>query len=44
VLLSAATQGRPGDLPHAEKRRLYARALYRSVPRAAEILAASLPR
>src|SRR6187455_2876569 len=34
VLLSAATHGRPGDLPHAEKRRLYARALFRSVPRA----------
>jgi len=44
VLLSAATHGRPGDLPHAEKRRLYARALFRSVPRAGEILAASLPR
>jgi tRNA (guanosine-2'-O-)-methyltransferase len=44
VLLSAATQNRTGDLPHAEKRRLYARALYRSVPRAAEILAASLAR
>ena len=44
VLLSAATQGRTGDLPYSEKRRLYARALFRSVPRAAEILAASLPR
>jgi tRNA (guanosine-2'-O-)-methyltransferase len=43
VLLSAATQGRNGDLPPSEKRRLYARALYRSVPRAAEILAASAP-
>ena len=40
VLLAAATQGRPGDLPLAEKRRLYARALFRSVPRAGEILAA----
>jgi len=44
VLLSAATHGRSGDLPFAEKRRLYARALYRSVPRAAEILAARRPR
>jgi tRNA (guanosine-2'-O-)-methyltransferase len=40
VLLAAATQGRPGDLPVPEKRRLYARALFRSVPRAGEILAA----
>jgi tRNA (guanosine-2'-O-)-methyltransferase len=40
VLLSAATQGRTGDLPLSEKRRLYARALFRSVPRAQEILAA----
>lgn len=40
VLLSAATHGRPGDLPTSEKRRLYARALFRSVPRAGEILAA----
>jgi len=44
VLLSAATHGRPGDLPSAEKRRLYARALFRSVPRAREILAARAPR
>lgn len=43
VLLSAATQGRQGDLPLAEKRRLYARALFRSVPRAGEILVASSP-
>jgi hypothetical protein len=40
VLLAAATHGRPGDLPVPEKRRLYARALFRSVPRAGEILAA----
>ena len=40
VLLAAATQGRAGDLPQGEKRRLYARALFRSVPRAGEILAA----
>ena len=44
VLLSAATQGRLGDLPLAEKRRLYARALYRSVPRSDEILAACASR
>ena len=44
VLLAAATQGRPGDLPLSEKRRLYARALFRSVPRAQEILAARTPR
>ncbi len=44
VLLSAATQGRSGDLPLAEKRRLYARALFRSVPRAGEILAARTSR
>ncbi len=43
VLLSAATQGRTGDLPHSEQRRLYARALFRSVPRAQEILAAKKP-
>jgi tRNA (guanosine-2'-O-)-methyltransferase len=43
VLLAAATQGRPGDLPLSEKRRLYARALFRSVPRAGEILAARAP-
>jgi len=44
VLLSAATHGRKGDLPHSEKRRLYARALFRSVPRAQEIIAARTPR
>lgn len=43
VLLSAATHGRTGDLAHAEKRRLYARALFRSVPRAQEVLAARTP-
>ena len=43
VLLSAATQGRTGDLPRTEQRRLYARALVRSVPRAQEILAAKKP-
>jgi tRNA (guanosine-2'-O-)-methyltransferase len=44
VLLSAATHGRTGDLPTEEKRRLYARALFRSVPRSGEVLAASLRR
>ncbi len=43
VLLSAATHGRPGDLPISEQRRLYARALFRSVARAREILAARAP-
>jgi tRNA (guanosine-2'-O-)-methyltransferase len=40
VLLAAATEGRPGDLPADERRRLFARALFRSVPRAGEVLAA----
>lgn len=44
VLLEAATRGRPGDLPEAEKRLLYARGLFRSVSRAAQVLAASSPR
>jgi tRNA (guanosine-2'-O-)-methyltransferase len=44
VLLAAATHGRPGDLARDERRRLYARALFRSVPRAGEILAACTPR
>jgi tRNA (guanosine-2'-O-)-methyltransferase len=39
VLLAAATARRPGDLPFPERRRLFARALCRSVPRASEILA-----
>jgi tRNA (guanosine-2'-O-)-methyltransferase len=38
ILLSAATRGRPGDLPAAEKRRLYARGLFLSVPRAKDIV------
>ena len=38
ILLSAATRGRAGDLDDAEKRRLYARWLFQSVSRAAEIL------
>ena len=39
VLLYAATLGRTGDLPEAERLRFYARALVRSVPRALEVLA-----
>jgi tRNA (guanosine-2'-O-)-methyltransferase len=39
ILLSAATRGRPGDLSPAEQLRLYARGLYLSVERAADILA-----
>jgi tRNA (guanosine-2'-O-)-methyltransferase len=44
LLLSAATAGRAGDLNAEERRTLYATGLFRSVPRAAEILAASEPR
>jgi tRNA (guanosine-2'-O-)-methyltransferase len=40
VLLAAATRDRAGDLPNAARRHLYARALYHTVPRAAEVLAA----
>nr|PZN15156.1 MAG: RNA methyltransferase [Pseudomonadota bacterium] len=40
ILLAFATRGRSGDLSPAEQRFLYARALFRSVPRAADILAA----
>ena len=38
ILLAAAVQGRPGDLPDAEVERLYARALYYSVARAEEVM------
>jgi len=38
ILLAAATRGRAGDLPPEVKRHLYARALFYSVPRAAEVL------
>jgi plasmid stability protein len=38
LLLRAATHGRAGDLTHAERRRVYAAYLLRSVPRAQEIL------
>jgi len=34
ILLSGATAGRPGDLPEEDRRRLYARGLYLSAPRA----------
>ncbi len=44
VLLSAAVEGRPGDLSAEEARRWYAVGLLRSVPRADEILAAIGPR
>ncbi|HEV8247075.1 MAG TPA: RNA methyltransferase [Polyangiaceae bacterium] len=44
LLLRAATQGRPGDLSQAERDRLYARGLINSLPRAMDILAASLAR
>ena len=39
ILLSACTAGRAGDLNATDGRRLYARGLYLSVPRAEEILA-----
>jgi len=41
ILLCFATAGRPGDLPVAEQRKLYARGLVQSVPRAEDILRAS---
>lgn len=44
LLLRAATLGRKGDLSPAERRRLFAAFLLRSVPRAHEILAALPPR
>ncbi len=44
VLLYAATRGREGDLSDAERARLFARALVRSVPRALSVLDASLAR
>jgi tRNA (guanosine-2'-O-)-methyltransferase len=40
VLMAAATAGRKGDLGPVEFARYYARALFRSVPRAGEVLAA----
>lgn len=44
VLLYAATRGRTGDLSEAERARLYARALVRSVPRALDVLNAAKSR
>jgi hypothetical protein len=44
ILLAGATAGRPGDLRRPDLERLYARGLYRTVPRAAAILAASQAR
>jgi tRNA (guanosine-2'-O-)-methyltransferase len=38
ILLASSTASRPGDLSHADRRRLYARGLYLSVERAEEIL------
>ncbi|HVU04136.1 MAG TPA: RNA methyltransferase [Polyangiaceae bacterium] len=43
LLLRAATAGRPGDLPEPDRERLYARGLYKSVPRADRVLAAMTP-
>ena len=40
ILLSAATVGRDGDVPLLQRRRLYARGLVLSVPRAIDVLAA----
>jgi tRNA (guanosine-2'-O-)-methyltransferase len=39
ILLSHATAGRAGDLPEAERKRLYARGLYFSVDHADDVLA-----
>ena len=44
LLLSSAAEGRPGDLKPDRYRWLYARALYRSVPRSGEVLANLEPR
>jgi tRNA (guanosine-2'-O-)-methyltransferase len=38
ILLAAATQGRAGDLGEPERRRLYARGLFLTIPRAADVL------
>lgn len=43
ILLAAATAGRKGDLPEAERRRLYARGLYFSYERADDVLAPAPP-
>jgi tRNA (guanosine-2'-O-)-methyltransferase len=44
VLLLAATQGRPGDVSLAKQELLYAKGLFRSLPRAGELLAATRQR
>lgn len=44
ILLSAATAGREGDLEPSARQDLVARGLFRTVPRAAAVLAASKPR
>jgi len=44
LLLSSAAEGRPGDLKPDRYRWLYARALYRSVPRSGQVLANLEPR
>jgi tRNA (guanosine-2'-O-)-methyltransferase len=41
ILLHAATRGRAGDLDEETRRKLYARALYLSVPRAEDVLVAT---
>lgn len=43
ILLHAATHARPGDLTDSEREALYARGLFRTVPRADEVLAALDP-
>ena len=40
ILLAGATRGRAGDLPPARRQELYARGLFRTVPRAGEVLKA----
>jgi tRNA (guanosine-2'-O-)-methyltransferase len=40
ILLAAATRNRPGDLPPAARRALYARGLWLSIPRAQEVVEA----
>jgi tRNA (guanosine-2'-O-)-methyltransferase len=43
ILLHAATEGRPGDLPESDRLRLYARGLHGSVARADDVLRALPP-
>lgn len=44
ILVHAATQGRTGDMSPSERERLYARGLFHTVKRSAEVLAAIPPR